>query len=139
MITAKINILGRIAHFAVVEANSAKTIATIERRDFLAATNHYLSSEFDKITPTKPKHSLDRIEYLNTWFNNRTQPVDLDDLKTIQRTHDVEICPHVQEIYEGELRELTTCWAWIAPLGDDRVYLCEGSPCKDEYKEYFLS
>ncbi|UCF58504.1 MAG: hypothetical protein JSV15_05385, partial [Candidatus Bathyarchaeota archaeon] len=27
----------------------------------------------------------------------------------------------------------------IASLGENRVYLCEGSPCKNEYKEYFLS
>lgn len=126
-------------NFAVVEANPAKTIATMERKDFLAATNHYLSPEFDKITPTKPKHSTDRIDYLNSWFNNRTNPIDLEDLKTIQRTHDVEICPHVQEIYEGKLKDLTTCWAWIAPLGENKVYLCEGSPCKNEYKEYSIS
>jgi len=126
-------------NFAVVEASPVKTIVTIERKGFLVAANHYFSPEFDKITPTKPKHSTDRIDYLNSWFNNRTNPVDLEDLKRIQQTHDVEICPHVQEIYEGRLRDLTTCWAWIAPLGENKVYLCEGSPCKNEYKEYSLS
>lgn len=126
-------------NFAIVEANPAKTIVTMGRKNFLAAANHYFSPGFDKITPKKPKHSTDRIDYLNSWFNNRTNPVDLEDMKTIQRTHDVEICPHVQEIYEGKLRDLTTCWAWIAPLGENKVYLCKGSPCKNEYKEYSLS
>ncbi len=126
-------------NFAIVEANPAKTLAAIERRNFLVAANHYFSPEFDKITPARPKHSIDRIDYLSSWFDSRTDPVDLENLKMIQRTHDVEICPHVQEVYEGKLRDLTTCWAWIAPLGENKVYLCEGSPCKNEYKEYSLS
>jgi predicted choloylglycine hydrolase len=126
-------------NFALVEAHPAKTIATIGQKNFLAAMNHYFSPDFDKITPTKPKHSIDRMDYLNSWFKKRANPVDLEDLMMIQQTHDVEICPHVQESYEGKLRDLTTCWAWIAPLGEDKVYLCEGSPCKNEYKEYFLS
>jgi predicted choloylglycine hydrolase len=132
-------IADREDNFALVEAHPAKTIATIGRRDFLTAANHYYSPEFDEITPAKPKHSTDRIDYLNSWFNKKTKPVDLEDIKMLQRTHDVEICPHVQEIYEGKLRDLTTCWAWIAPLGDNKVYLCEGSPCKNKYLEYSLS
>ncbi len=126
-------------NFILVEANPAKTILATKHGDFAVAANHYISPEFNKITPAKPKHSTDRVDYLNAWFNNRTNPVDLEDVKTIQRTHDVEMCPHVQETYEGKLRDLTTCWAWIAPLGKNKVYLCEGSPCKNEYKEHSLS
>jgi len=126
-------------NLALVEAHPTKTIIRAEQKGFLAAANHYSSQEFDKITPAKPKHSTDRTDYLNSWFSSRTNPIDLEDLKAIQRTHDVEICPHVQETYEGKLRDLTTCWAWIAPLGENRVYLCEGSPCKNEYKEHSLS
>ncbi len=126
-------------NLALAEAHPTKTIITVEQKGFLAAANHSSSPEFDKITPTRPKHSTDRTDYLNSWFKNRTDPIDLDDLKRIQRTHDVEICPHVQETYEGKLRDLITCWAWIAPLGENRVYLCEGSPCKNEYKEHSLS
>lgn len=126
------------SNFALVEANPTKTIATVEQKDFLAAANHYFSPEFDKITPTKPKHSTDRIDYINSWFSKRTNSVDLEDLKTLQRTHDVEICPHVQESYEGKLRDLTTCWAWIAPLGENKLYFCQGSPCNNDYKEYKL-
>lgn len=125
-------------NFALVEAHHARTVVTIGRKNILAAANHYLSPEFDKITPAKPKHSTDRIDYINSWFNNRTNPVDLEDVKTLQRTHDVEICPHVQEIYEGKLQDLTTCWAWIAFLGESRVHLCEGSPCKNKYKKHSL-
>jgi predicted choloylglycine hydrolase len=125
-------------NFAIVEAHPAKTIVTVDRRGFLIAANHYFSPEFDQITPTKPRHSTDRIDHLNSWFNNRTSPIDQGDLEAIQRTHDVEICPHVQEVYEGKLRNLTTCWAWIAHLGENRLYLCEGSPCKSDYREYSL-
>jgi len=53
--------------------------------------------------------------------------------------HWPDLLEELQEIYEGELRELTTRWAWIASLEEDKVYLCGGSPCKNEYKEYFLS
>lgn len=126
-------------NFALVEVHPAKTVATLGQKDFLAAMNHYVSPEFDRITLTKPKHSTDRMDYLHSWFNDLTYPVDLEDLMAIQRTHDVEICPHVQESYEGKLRDLTTCWAWIASLGEDRVHLCEGSPCRNEYQEYSLS
>ncbi len=125
--------------FGFVQAHPSKAIGTIERPDFLFATNHYFSPEFDKITPKKPKHSTDRIEYLNSWFSKRTEPVSLEDVMILQRTHDVEICPHVQEEYEGKPRDLTTCWAWTAALGTNEVYLCEGSPCKNQHQRLVLS
>lgn len=107
-------------------------------KDFLAIANHYFSPDFDEITPKKPRHSIDRIDYLNSWFKNRINPVDLEEIKRVQRTHDVEMCPHVEEIYEGELMNLMTCWAWIASLGENVVHACEGSPCRNEYKKYSL-
>ncbi|NHJ86326.1 MAG: hypothetical protein FK734_12755 [Asgard group archaeon] len=123
---------------ARVEAFQNLVVSNIFKDEFIATANHYFSKEFDEIAPNKPKHSTDRIDYLNNWIKNITQPIDLTDLKEIQRVHEVELCPHVREYYNNKLMELTTCWAWVAELGSNKIHLCIGSPCKYEYFEHTL-
>lgn len=123
---------------ARVEAYQRKTVVTYFQNEFTATANHYFSSEFDEITPIKPKHSTDRIDFLNNWINNQFNTIEIDSVKGLQRIHEVELCPHVQEHFNDQLMNLTTCWAWIHEVGSHKLHLCVGSPCKNEYKEYLL-
>ncbi len=121
---------------ARVEAYDRTIVTTYFQDDFTAIANHYFSSSFDFIAARKPKHSIDRINYLDNWINKISTPITIDSVKEIQRTHEVELCPHVQEYYNQHLMNLTTCWAWIHEVGTKTLHLCIGSPCKNEYKEY---
>lgn len=123
---------------ARVEAFKRETVVTSIQDDFVANANHYFSPVFDSVTPTKPQHSLDRIEFLSNWYRTLLDPVDIESVKQIQKTHEVEICPHVQEYFNDELMDLTTCWAWVTEVGSNEVHLCRGSPCKNEYKKHYL-
>ncbi len=67
------------------------------------------------------------------------EPTSVESVKKLQKVHDVELCPHVKEYFNGELMDLTTCWAWITEIGTDEVHLCEGSPCQNDYSKLKLS
>ncbi|NHJ48713.1 MAG: hypothetical protein FK733_13090 [Asgard group archaeon] len=123
---------------ARVEAYNRKTVTTYFEDEFTATANHYFSSDFDFIAPLKPKHSTDRIDYLHNWINNLTQLIDINSIKEIQREHEVELCPHVKEEFNGQLMELTTTWAWIHEVGSKKIHLCQGSPCQNNYFEFNL-
>ncbi|MFX0174552.1 MAG: C45 family autoproteolytic acyltransferase/hydrolase [Candidatus Hodarchaeota archaeon] len=123
---------------ARVEAFQRNVVTNYFQDEFTVTANHYFSSDFDFIANIKPKHSTDRIDFLYHWINKLSKPVDVKSVKEIQRTHEVELCPHVQEEFNGKIMDLTTSWAWIHELGSNKVHLCEGSPCKNEYKEYNL-
>lgn len=124
---------------ARVEAYNKTIVTTYFQEEFIATANHYFSSDFDFIAPIKPKHSTDRIDYLNNWIKKQGKScVDINSVKEIQREHEVELCPHVQEEFNGQLMELTTSWAWIHELDSKKIHLCQGSPCQNEYKEINL-
>ena len=124
---------------ARVEAYHREVVTTYFHGELVANANHYFSKVFDSIALTKPQHSLDRIDYLYNWYQTLKEPADVESIKKLQKVHDVELCPHVKEYYNGELMDLTTCWAWIAEIGTDEVHLCEGPPCQNEYRMLKLS
>ncbi len=124
---------------ARIEACQVMKVTTYFKDEFVAIANHYFSSDFDEITPRKPKHSTDRIDYLNEYMLKNKGIINLQKVQELQRTHEVELCPHVQEKYDDQILPLTTCWAWIHEIGSSKIFLCDTSPCQGKYKEYILS
>ena len=51
---------------------------------------------------------------------------------TPSRNHEAGICAH----FSNEKIRFQTCWAWIAQAVDRIIHVCQGSPCKNEYKTH---
>jgi hypothetical protein len=75
-------------------------------------------------------NSLTRLNYVNEWFQNRSRPISVDDVKALQRDHEHEVCAHAT----SEMGRFCTCWAWMAQAAERRIHVCQGSPCENAYR-----
>jgi hypothetical protein len=124
----------KTSKFVRVEASPAHTTMKVEAEEFACIANHFELPEMYQYSPNPPAHSVERVAYLKTWFKKVIQPVEISEIQKVQQTHEVEICPHVLDEFEGKTMNLETCWAWIAEVGGENLHFCVGSPCKNTYR-----
>ena len=117
---------------ARVETSGEKTVVDFADEGFSATTNHYLSPEMKHLeSEDRPlESSRRRLANVLSWFGGREGLVGVDDVRFVLSDHDRGVCNHGE--HEGA--RFGTIWSWIAPLDRRLVYLCDGPPCKNEYK-----
>ncbi|MFX1474792.1 MAG: C45 family autoproteolytic acyltransferase/hydrolase [Promethearchaeota archaeon] len=115
---------------AIVEAHAERMNVIWPDNGFAAVSNNFHSPEMkvlDKrgISWENPRI---RVEYYNDWFVGKSGSISLEEVQAVMRNHEHFACDHV----EGGF----TIWSWIAPIGERKLLVCQGSPCKGEYVPY---
>ncbi|MGD2249718.1 MAG: C45 family autoproteolytic acyltransferase/hydrolase [Candidatus Methanofastidiosia archaeon] len=115
---------------AVVESHPEKTHVSYPE-GVAVVTNHYISPEMDKYQEYVHPNSVTRFNFMHEWVESK-KTITIEYIKEAQRDHDHEMCAHSS--HRG--MTLVTCWAWIAQPTERKVYVCQGSPCQNEYELY---
>lgn len=112
-----------------------------QEKGYIAHTNHYISDKFaylNKYTlPSLALHEVDsipRLKWLNKLFEDQTELLNLENLKTILRDHynyPLSICRH-----SSENGDCVTVVSIIAEPERKRMHLCPGNPCEGTYYTY---
>jgi hypothetical protein len=84
----------------------------------------------DKIPPS----SQQRYQNVENWFKKRSNPISIEYIKKLtQKDLDQNgVCSHG----ENNGIKYGSIWSWIQDYGDQKIYLCPGVPCKNEYNEF---
>ncbi|RJS89903.1 hypothetical protein CW700_02685 [Candidatus Bathyarchaeota archaeon] len=125
-------IADRDGNIALVETASEKVVIRNAEGGFAATTNHYQSPEMKvfELEDYPLENSIRRLSNIVRWFKGREGPIGIDDIKFVLSDHERGVCNH--GIWDGE--RAGTIWSWIAPLGKRHVFVCDGPPCRNEYK-----
>jgi len=124
-------IADRHGTLARVEA-SPEGVVVHYSEDFIVATNHYLDEGMGGLLD--PHHDFvdtyRRYRIVEEWIRERGIDVEVGEVMNLLRGHGEGVCSHI----EVEGREIATIWSWIALLGERKVYVCKGSPCRGDYE-----
>ena len=117
---------------ARVETAGEKTVVEFSEDGFAATTNHYLSPEMKHLEAEDYPldGSMRRLNNVVNWFKGRESPVSIDEVKFVLSDHERGVCNH--GVHDGV--RFGTIWSWFTHLERRLVYVCDGAPCKNEYK-----
>lgn len=104
-------------------------------RGFTVITNHYQSTKMKKYEFKNFifENGISRFNVINKWFNAKRENISIEEIKKVLSSHDENgVCNHFE--FGGETT--STIWSWIATLNKRSVQICDGSPCKEEYKSF---
>lgn len=122
----------RNGKLARVETSPKKS--TVHRSDeFIATTNHYHNNGMKKFEDQNFDFSNTHRRYNNVeaWYINKKHNISIKEITALLSSHENGVCDHV----ELNGRRIATIWSWIAPLGKRRAYVCDGSPCENDYQK----
>jgi predicted choloylglycine hydrolase len=99
---------------------------------FLYCTNHYQledmkvyeTGDFDR------SNTEQREKKIRNWRSSKER-FSYEDVIQLLSGHEEGVYNHAE--YLGI--NYGTIWSWIAPLGEDKAYVCQGPPCSNNYIE----
>lgn len=122
----------RRGKLARVETSPQKTIVTYSD-EFIATTNHYHNDDMKKLEDKDFDFSNThrRYENVEAWYYEKRHRFTIEEIEDLLSRHENGVCDHV----ELNGRKIATIWSWIAPLGKRLAYVCDGSPCNNDYQK----
>lgn len=119
---------GRLAR---VETAPERTVMQYSE-EFIVTTNHYHDAAMRRLEDPSFDFSNTHMRYGNveTWHRERGRGISIGEIESLLSSHGDGVCSHV----EVDGRRIATIWSWIAPLGRRRAYVCDGSPCMNDYQ-----
>ncbi len=101
--------------------------------DHLAHTSHFLGSKMRVYQPKQSKYSGPRLETVNRLLSENPTP---DDLKRILSYHSNNPDRDLGSVCNHE--NIVTIASIVLDPRNGLLYLAEGNPCKNEYREIRL-
>jgi hypothetical protein len=118
---------------AVVEAGPQGVAAIYAEDGFATATNHFRSPiAFQESVGDRPPDSASRLCKLRAWWERRTGPVGVADLRSVLSGHDDGVCVHRTDLPEP----LSTLRSLVIFPGQRHVEIATGAPCRAPYERY---
>ncbi len=119
-----------------IETAGDEVVIIHEENGYLALTNHFETESLKKyeFKNFSFPNSQERMNKINAWFKNRQSDISIKNIKKLLSDHDTGVCNHFE--FEGEIT--STIWSWIAELGSNQIFLCDGSPCESPYMPFNL-
>lgn len=118
---------------ARIETAGDEVVVTYSENGFMAVTNHYETESLHKyeFLNFKFSNSHERLKKIQIWYKKKNFKVSIDDIMEVLSSHDKGVCNHFD--FGGETT--STLWSWIAQIGVNEIFLCNGSPCSNQYKK----
>jgi predicted choloylglycine hydrolase len=99
---------------------------------FLYCTNHYQLPDMKQYEKGDfhRSNTETREDKISDWRSSKERFTH-EDVVQLLSGHEDGVCNHAE--YKGV--KYGTIWSWIAPLGEDKAYVCHGPPCNNKYME----
>jgi len=72
-----------------------------------------------------------RYDNVEAWYHGKGPEITVGEIKELLRGYEKGFCNHA----EVNGRRIATIYSWIAPLGESYAYVCDGTPCENEYEK----
>ena len=129
-------IIDKHNHIAKVEAHPEETKITKIENGFGYATLMFDSPEMKKYN-SLDEYTNDyypRADFLNNWFEHHKGKITENLMIEALKDHEHSMCIHTPFAYGNK----GICWSYILTIGKDDALICEGPPCKNEFKKYAI-
>ena len=121
---------------ARIETAGDEVIVTESENGFMGITNHYESENLKKyeFKNFRFRNSEVRLNKIIDWFEKNNSIINLGKVKKLLSGHDDGVCNHFE--FGGEMT--STIWSWIAKIGINEIFVCDGAPCINNYDLFKL-